>query len=117
MRYINRYTQERHISKFSVESNFAVYIAPQASVIDDNLCIKLLSLNKEKVSGLFIWLNGLFRGKIQEDANNSNFESAVYMKSEYTFKVTVTVKQAPCIPGYLDRIDSNTLSIKDNVQI
>ena len=48
---------------------------------------------KEKVSALFLWGNGLFRGKLQVDVNIfnfENFESALYMDSVsiITFKIS-----------------------------
>ena len=47
-------------------------------------CSDLLSFFKDNVSALFLCCNGLFRGKVQVNAEKSNcqhFKNVIYMKS------------------------------------
>ena len=115
MRNINRYTRKRTFPNFQLNLTlcYAWLCVLHCSIgncveliaVSNNLSKKLVSCYKEMVSALFLWRNGLLRGKLRVDAKNSNFEnfeSAFYMKS-----VSIPLNQhfsLQCIP-----LDSRSL--------
>ena len=97
MTRIRRYKQKSLLPKFQlipilrlqgmhdyVHWHCSIDYCVKLSLVYEILCPKSLSFHKEMISAWFFWGNVLFRGELQIDAINSNFEnfeSALYMKS------------------------------------